>query len=66
MTTEFPKAIEPLSQAEPAQCKRILHVAVSAEAFNYAKAQAYLSGLSWQAFVEQLLLRSGAACEESK
>lgn len=34
---------------------RIVHVAVSEQIFNHAKAQAYLSGLPWPRFVEKLL-----------
>ena len=34
---------------------RIVHVSVPESTFNHAKAQAYLSGISWPNFVEQLL-----------
>ena len=34
---------------------RIVHISVPESTFNHAKAQAYLSGISWPKFVEQLL-----------
>lgn len=37
---------------------RIVYVAVPNSVFNHAKAQAYLSGLSWPKFVEHLLSES--------
>lgn len=37
---------------------RVVHVAVPEKVFNHAKAQAYLSGLSWPKFVERLLSES--------
>lgn len=37
---------------------RVVHVAVPERVFNHAKAQAYLSGLSWPKFVERLLSES--------
>ncbi len=35
--------------------RRVVHVTVSEKVFNHAKAQAYLSGLSWKEYIEQLL-----------
>ena len=35
--------------------RRVVHVAVPVDTFNHAKAQPYLSGLSWTKFVERLL-----------
>lgn len=37
---------------------RVVHVAVPERVFNHAKAQAYLSGLSWPQFIERLLSES--------
>ncbi len=37
---------------------RVVYVAVPKSVFNHAKAQAYLSGLSWTKFVEKLLTDS--------
>ncbi|QDT90173.1 hypothetical protein Pan161_18230 [Gimesia algae] len=37
---------------------RIVHVSVPESTFNHAKAQAYLSGISWSTFVELLLKNS--------
>ena len=37
---------------------RVVHVAVPERVFNHAKAQAYLSGLSWPKFIERLLSES--------
>lgn len=35
--------------------RRVVHVTVSEKVFNHAKAQAYLSGLSWKEYIERLL-----------
>jgi len=37
---------------------RVVHVAVPERVFNHAKAQAYLSGVSWTKFIEHLLSHS--------
>lgn len=37
---------------------RIVYVSVPESTFNHAKAQAYLSGISWSQFVEHLLRES--------
>jgi hypothetical protein len=37
---------------------RALYVAVPEQAFNHAKAQAYLSGMPWKEFIRRLLSES--------
>lgn len=55
-----PKAETPRrnSSGNATSGNRIVHVAVSEKVFNHAKAQAFLSGVPWPSFVEQVLADS--------
>jgi hypothetical protein len=44
-----------IAEDELAQGHRVLHVVVPAHAFNHAKAQAALSGLSFKAWIRRAL-----------